>query len=242
MVTGGGRGIGSAYVRAFCELGASVVIADMASEESAALAHELVTAGDRATFAQVDVTDAASIDAAVRAAGGMIDVLVNNAAMYMALGRKQPFDQIKQAEWDRVMAVNVRGPWECAKAVSPWMRQQGWGRIINVASAVAFSGAVGFAHYVASKAAVAGLTRALARELGGSGVTVNSVAPGLVDNDASRALNDADYMVAGAASGRAIHRGMLPGDLVGAVLFLASSDSSFITGQTIVVDGGLLMR
>jgi NAD(P)-dependent dehydrogenase (short-subunit alcohol dehydrogenase family) len=242
MVTGGGRGIGSAYVRAFCELGASVVIADIASEESMALAHELVTAGKRATFARVDVTDAASVDAAVGAASGMIDVLVNNAAMYMALGRKQPFDQISQAEWDRVMAVNVRGAWECAKAVSPWMRQQGWGRIINVASAVAFSGAVGFAHYVASKAAVAGLTRALARELGGSGVTVNSVAPGLVDNDASRALNDADYMVDGAASGRAIVRGMLPDDLVGAVLFLASSDSSFITGQTIVVDGGVLMR
>ncbi|MCW2855474.1 MAG: hypothetical protein JWR52_1089 [Marmoricola sp.] len=242
MVTGGGRGIGACYVRAFCELGADVVIADMAREDGETLASDLRATGRRARFAEVDVTNAASVTAAIAAAGGTIDVLVNNAAIYMALGRKQAFDQISNDEWDRVMAVNVRGPWECSKAVTPGMRKQGWGRIINVASAVAFTGGDGFAHYVASKAAVAGLTRALARELGKSGVTVNSVAPGLVDNDASRALNDNDYMVDRAAAGRAIPRGMVPEDLVGAVLFLASPESSFITGQTIVVDGGTLMR
>lgn len=241
LVTGGARGIGADYVGAFCERGARVVIADIVVDEGEALAAGLRAGGHRASFANVDVTDAKSIDAAVEAAGGTIDVLVNNAAIYMALGSKQPFETIQSKEWDRVMEVNVRGTWECARAVAPGMRRRGWGRIVNVASAVAFAGGHGFAHYVASKAAVVGLTRALARELGESGVTVNAVAPGLVDNDASQALNDEAH-VDRASAARAIPRSMVAGDLVGAVMFLAGDESEFVTGQVIVVDGGALMR
>jgi NAD(P)-dependent dehydrogenase (short-subunit alcohol dehydrogenase family) len=165
---------------------------------------------------------------------------VNNAAIYLALGSKRPFDEISLDEWEKVMAVNVRGVWLCTKAVSPYMRRQDAGKIVNISSVVAHMGAPGFVHYVASKAAVIGMTRALARELGSNGITVNAVAPGLVSNEASRQLNVEEYMEQ-AARTRAVQRAMEPDDLVGAVLFLSSPESDFVSGQTLIVDGGAVM-
>ncbi len=243
IITGGAQGIGAVYARAFAAEGANVVIADLLDEPGAALAHDLQGTGASALFVHTDVTsDASTEQLAARAAAtfGGIDILVNNAALYMALGQKKPFETLTTEEWDRVLAVNVRGVWHCTKAVVPYMKQRGGGKIINIASVVAFSGTPGFAHYVASKAAVIGLTRALARELGDHRITVNAVAPGLVANEASRQLNAEPYL-AQAVGARALKRPMEPDDLVGTVLYLASPASDFVTGQTIVVDGGAIM-
>ncbi len=245
IVTGAARGIGAVYARALAAAGADVVIADVLESPGEALARELLAtrAGARAVFVRTDVTsegDTARMARATIEAFGRIDILVNNAAIYLDLERKRPFDEITVEEWDRVLTVNARGVWQCVKAVAPTMQRQGCGKIINISSAVAYVGTPGFVHYVASKAAVIGLTRALARELGGCNISVNAVAPGLVSNDASARLNPPEYL-AQASQARAIRRAMVPEDLVGTVLFLASPESDFITGQTFVVDGGAVM-
>jgi NAD(P)-dependent dehydrogenase (short-subunit alcohol dehydrogenase family) len=244
IVTGGAKGIGAVYAKAFAAEGANVVVADILESQGEALAEEINGHnGSKALFVHADVTDNESVSQMARQTVdtyGRIDVLVNNAAIYFDLGVKKPFDEISLGEWEKVMAVNVRGVWQCTKAVSPYMRQQGYGKIVNISSVVAHVGAAGFAHYVASKSAVIGLTRALARELGSHSVTVNAVAPGLVSNEATRQINVEDY-IEQAAKTRAVQRAMAPEDLVGAVLFLSSPDSDFISGQTYIVDGGAIM-
>ncbi len=244
VITGGARGIGAVYAKAFAAEGANVAIADILEAEGEDLARKLDEQGDaKALFVRTDVTDDESTNQMARTVEdgfGGVDILVNNAAIYFELETKKSFDEISPEEWERVMAVNVRGVWNCAKAVSPYMKRQEYGKIVNISSVVAYIGAAGFAHYVASKAAVIGLTRALARELGGHNVTVNAVAPGLVSNEASMQLNVAEY-IEQSAKMRPIPRAMTPDDLVGAVLFLASPDSDFVTGQTYVVDGGAVM-
>lgn len=239
IVTGGARGIGAELCRALAERGKQVVVADIlpAADDVAA---GLRDRGLSAQHRHVDVTDEESTDqlaAYCVERFGRIDAMVNNAGIYQDLGRKRSFTELTVAEWERVLRVNVIGLWLATRSVFPVMREQNHGRIVNMASSTVHKGVTGFPHYVASKGAVVALTRSLAMEVGSSGVTVNAIAPGLVHNESSQALN-ADSYFATAAEQRAVPRSMLPADLVGAVSFLISPDSAFVTGQTIVVDGG----
>jgi NAD(P)-dependent dehydrogenase (short-subunit alcohol dehydrogenase family) len=164
---------------------------------------------------------------------GGIDVLVNNAAIYATVTRS-PFEQIDPAEWDLVMAVNLKGPWMCARACSPYLREGG--AVVNVSSATVLSGSEQWMHYVASKGGVVALTRVMAKELGRRSITVNAIAPGFT-------LTEASYGLIEGAENYGVDRGALkrasrPDDIVGAALFLAGPDSKYITGQTVVVDGG----
>jgi NAD(P)-dependent dehydrogenase (short-subunit alcohol dehydrogenase family) len=244
VVTGGATGIGAAYVAAFAEAGGNIAIVDVQKDAGWQLAQRLQDAGSRALFLHTDVSseqDTANMAARVVDQFGGVDVLVNNAALYMNMEKKRPFDEIPIEEWDRMMAVNVRGVWLCTKAVIGSMKSAGRGKIVNIASAVFHAGVPNFCHYSASKGAVIGLTRALARELGPFHINVNAIAPGLVSNEASRKVNTDEYLER-AAAGRAIPRQMHEEDLLGTVLFLASQESDFITGQTFIVDGGSIMQ
>ena len=240
VVTGGAHGIGREYCRAFAGVGARVVVADIDGAGAEAVAREL---GREALAVRVDVTDetsVAALAAAVAERFGAVDVLVNNAAMYATVPiRRVPIAELTVAEWDAVMAVNLRGMFLCARALVPAMKARGAGRIINIASGTVFAGS-GALHYATSKAGVLGFTRNLARELGPHGITVNTLAPGatvteMTDPEVSRSHADT-------ARARAIPRAEVPGDIVGAALFLASPAAAFITGQTLVVDGGRSMH
>jgi NAD(P)-dependent dehydrogenase (short-subunit alcohol dehydrogenase family) len=237
IVTGAAGGLGRAFAQGFASAGASLVVADIdmaGVEETAAL---ISATGAQALAVKVDVTNKESTDALAQAAldaFGRIDVLINNAAIYATLTRK-PFTEIDPAEWDRVMNVNVKGAWLCSASVYPKMSHPG-GRIVNIASATVYSGSPLWMHYVASKAAVIGMTRVMAREVGGDGVTVNAIAPGFTLTEASLSLIE-DAETYGVDRG-AIKRSSQPDDIVGTALFLASDNASYITGQTLVVDGG----
>jgi len=237
VITGSGRGLGRAFAEGFAAAGARVAVADLDQSAAEQTADQLVAGGHEALALRVDVANeasAAAMAASVVEAFGGLDVLVNNAAVYSGLERR-PFDEIEVADWDRVMAVNVRGPWLCAKACAPALRASS-GAIVNVASATVLSGSPLWAHYVTSKGAVVALTRVLARELGADGVRVNTLAPGFTLTDASREMIE-DAESYGVERG-AIKRSLQPEDIVGTALFLASDASAMVTGQTYVVDGG----
>jgi NAD(P)-dependent dehydrogenase (short-subunit alcohol dehydrogenase family) len=239
IVTGAARGIGATYASVLAENGATVVACDILSPDETVAA--IRKAGGQADGMICDVADStavASFARSIEAAHGRIDILVNNAAIFANLALK-PFTEIDDAEWDKVMAVNVRGSFACAKAVAPAMRRQGYGKIINIASGTVFKGAPLMLHYVASKGAIVALTRSLARELGDAGVRVNCLAPGLTMSEGVVANNAwAGPIVANNIASRCLKREATPDDLTGALIFLASSESDFMTGQTIVVDGG----
>lgn len=243
VVTGATGDIGAEYVCGLVAAGADVVLTDVTATTDAgvALAEKANDLGPgRALFCPADVTCEDDLTEAVSVAAdrfGGVDVLVNNAAIYRGLGPKRHLAELTLDDWDRVLTVNVRGSWQAIKAVLPAFAERGGGRVVNISSTVARAGVPGFAHYVASKAAVDGLTRAAARELGPANVRVNGVAPGLVSDSASIAINPEGY-TARSAQTRALAREMAPADLVGAVLWLASAASGFVTGQTIFVDGG----
>jgi NAD(P)-dependent dehydrogenase (short-subunit alcohol dehydrogenase family) len=239
IVTGGASGIGFAFSQALADAGFSVVIADLHGADGAAA--KLRAKGRAAAGLTADVASEPDAEAMARVAReefGGVDVLVNNAGLFTALALK-PFDQISNDEWRRVMEVNTLGPFNCAKAVLPALRERGGGRIINIASTTAIKGTPMMLHYVASKGAVIGFTRALARELGAQGITVNAIAPGFTLSEG--VLQAKIHEVIGDAArrtSRSIQRDQVPADLIGALLFLAGDGAAFITGQTIAVDGG----
>ncbi len=237
IVTGGATGIGRAYCLGCAGEGARVVVADIA--ETQPVVKEIEARGGQALGVPCDVSrEEETLSLATRTLDrwGRIDALVNNAAVYAILQRR-PFTEIPVDEWDKVMAVNLRGLFLCARAVFPAMKAQGKGKIINISSGTFFKGIPYSLHYTTSKGGVVGFTRSLARELGDHGIRVNAIAPGLTESGANM-HNMIPELADAQVKARMLKRVQKPEDLVGTVIFLASDDSDFITGQTILVDGG----
>jgi NAD(P)-dependent dehydrogenase (short-subunit alcohol dehydrogenase family) len=245
-ITGAARGLGQEFARHLAALGANIVVGDV--NDCGATVELVAAAGGKATAVTLDVTNPASAQAMVAAglaAFGRLDGLVNNAALYGALkgGR---FDGIPESEWDACMAVNVKGIWNCCKAAVPAMRSGDdakGGSIVNIASLAATYGMPYGLHYTTSKAAVIGLTRGLARELGRDRIRVNALAPSAVLTEGTSEFfgDKLDRALAAVKAGQTIQRNLVPGDLTGTVAWLLSDESGFVTGQTIAVDGGTVM-
>ena len=239
IVTGGAMGIGLAIVRALLAEGAQVVIADSAGAAQAAEAEGGARKGVVGVSCDVSSrSDTEAMASAALEAFGRIDVLVNNAGIYSTL-EMTPFEDLDVDEWRRVLEVNVIGQAMATRAVVPAMRRQGGGSIVNLSSGTPFKGVPFMLHYVASKGAVNAMTRALAKELGAADIRVNGVAPGFTLSDGVRANpHQMEKLQEVSRQARVIQRDQHPEDIVGAVIFFASQDSAFVTGQTLVVDGG----
>jgi len=240
IVTGAARNIGKVYALGLAREGARVVAADVF--ECSDTVAEIEAGGAEALAVRADVSDETATHRLAEAAYerfGRIDGLVNNAAIFHDIVLK-PFYEITGEEWDRLMAVNLKGLFHCSKAVFPYMKDRGYGRIVNIASNTIYKGTEGFLHYVTSKAGVLGFTRALARECGRHGVNVNAVAPDYIPHERDdRERPDHDLMI---QNQRVLQRREVPEDILGTLVFLLSADADFITGQTILVNGGIVMQ
>ncbi|MCJ7426012.1 MAG: SDR family oxidoreductase [Dehalococcoidales bacterium] len=236
IVTGGANGLGKAYCLRMAQEGARVVVADIADKEAQAVVAEIKAAGGSAIALNADVTSEAATKKMAEEtvkAFGRIDALVNNAGFYYGMSRKS-FDEISLAEWDKMFNVSAKGTWLCTRAVFPQMKKQGKGKIINIASEACFATTKGLIHYTAAKSAVIGITRVLAGELGPYNICANVVAPGVIDTPGTRSYINMDKMD---ASSVPMGRFGKPEDIVGAIVFFASDDSDFISGQTLLIDG-----
>lgn len=240
IITGAGQGIGRAYAHAFAAAGAIPVIAELNAAAGERVAAEITAGGRTASAIATDISREESVNALVAQTlerFGRIDALINNASIFSTI-KMRPFTEIPLAEWEQVMQVNITGTFLMTRAVVPHMKARNWGRIVNISSAAVTMGRPNYLHYTTSKAAVIGMTRSLAKELGAFGITVNAVLPGATDTEVERETVTAQQKAAMIAM-RAVPREETPDDLVGAVLFLASEASAFITGQSLTVDGGL---
>ena len=244
IVTGAGQGLGRAYAEALAAEGASVVIAEINEGNAKDTAEAIAAAGGAALAVRTDVTDPDSCAAMVAAAVdrfGTVDILVNNAAIYDGL-HMEAFEDFEIAEWDRVMAVNVKGTWLATRAVAPLMKEKGYGKIVNVSSTVAYIGPPLLLHYVASKGAVVAMTKALAKELGDYGVRVTALAPGMTFTEATEHLLPDPIMGDMFMEMQCLKEKLQPEHVVPALLFLCSPESDFVVGQNWVVDGGMALQ
>ncbi|MBT5047492.1 MAG: SDR family oxidoreductase [Rhodospirillaceae bacterium] len=243
IVTGGGTGIGKVYSQRLAEGGAKVVLADIAADESDAVAAAIREAGGEALSVPTDVTDEDAVQAMADKAAdtfGGIDGLINNASLMSVLPRGDWFE-IEADRWDSVMAVNLKGIFLCCRAVYPYMQKRGGGRIVNISSSRIWEGNPNRLDYTTSKAGVVGLTRALAREVGDDNIGVNAVTPGLTMSETQLASSSSNYL-GGRDDGKCFKRPQVPDDLVGTVMFLLTDAAGFMTGQTLNVDGGTYMH
>jgi NAD(P)-dependent dehydrogenase (short-subunit alcohol dehydrogenase family) len=237
IVTGGHRHLGRAYSTALAEDGAAVVIADLA--DAAAVVEEIRASGGKAEAVRTDVTDPASTEQMATFAVdafGRIDILVNNAGYFKQVARGA-WHEIDLHEWDRSFEINVRGVWLCCRAVFPYMRDQEYGKIINIGSNTVWRGVPGFLHYVSAKSAINGLTRSLAREVGQYNICVNTLCPDFIpDEEMMRTEPERDAIV---VRDRVFKRTETPEDMLGALRFFAGPGSDFVTGQSLLVNGGV---
>ena len=241
VVTGGGGGLGTAICSRLSSEGAAVAVVEQELEKAERVADAIVANGGRALAVEADVSDKGSVEAMAERVTdelGSLDVLVNNAAIYP----RRAWTEIEEEEWDRVMSVNLKGYFLCARAAFPHMKERGWGRIVNVSSITFFIGWTLLLDYVTSKGGIVGFTRTLARETGPDGVTVNAIAPGAFPTDAERIHPNPDEYSRWVLEQQSVKRRGAPEDIGDLVAFLASDNASFITGQTIGIDGGWMMH